>query len=344
MSDISVIEALQKFVKQLESDKNQLSPAQNEKATILINSFNPGLLQKATHSLEQLSNGLLSTLNSESAVDDKIKSLSYFMAESYAEVFFTSGSFPSGPASTFLAKYLEENANSMSDNSSLMLLGRTIYNVLLNKHKTLSDSLDSKVDQNISKIEKANEDISKYVKDLNEARQQLNAYIQAADNLNSQLSFQVLSNAFESFSNNKDKEKRIYAILLYVVGTLLLLLPIAFSIINYIYNNKNIDIKSLYLAIPTATIEIILLFYFRVILKMFSSIKAQILQLNLRVSLLNFVQKYVKFKQIEKFDNMDKFESLIFSNLMSDSDKIPPTIDGLEQIAKVLAQAKKLSA
>ena len=93
----------------------------------------------------------------------------------------------------------------MGDESSLMLLGRTINNVMINKHKSIVSSIDAKLDSDISKIEKANEEIANYSKELNDSRQKLDAYIDAAENVKSQLSFQLLSKSFESFVRKKPK-------------------------------------------------------------------------------------------------------------------------------------------
>ena len=344
LSEITFFEEIQGVINSLQKEKDKLEPAINESITIFINGYNPGILQEATQTIEQLSSNMLSTLQSNVPLTEKYKSLRNFVAESYAEVFFTKGSIPYGPASIFLSTYLQENANSISDDSSLVLLARTINKELVAKHKYLETAIESKLDKNFIKVDKANEEIGKYANDLEKAKKDLDAYIESAENVKSQLSFQVLSNAFNVFYTNKNNEKRIYAALLYTIGILLVILPVCFSFVNYRYNNKTININSLFYAIPTVTIEILLLFYFRVVLKIFSSIKAQILQLSLRISLLNFIKNYVKFKDIEKIGNLDKFESLIFSNLVSDSDKIPSTVDGLDQLAKVLAQAKKFSS
>ena len=54
-----------------------------------------------------------------------------------------------------------------------------------------------------------------------------------------------------------------------------------------------------------------------------------------------FINMYVDFsKRNDNHESLSKFESLIFSNIIPDDKKIPSTLDGIEQIAKLINALK----
>lgn len=95
--------------------------------------------------------------------------------------------------------------------------------------------------------------------------------------------------------------------------------------------------------LPLISLEIILLYFFRVVLHNYKSIKAQVLQIELRQTLCQFIQNYADYsKEIKKGDPtaLEKFESLIFSGIISDAENLPSTFDGMDQIGKLLSSLK----
>lgn len=97
--------------------------------------------------------------------------------------------------------------------------------------------------------------------------------------------------------------------------------------------------------LPLIGLEIILFYFFRIGLQNYLSIKGQIVQLKLRMNLCQFVESYIDFvNNKDKGDKgqrkLEKFESLIFSNLVVNPDSIPITLDGIDQIAKTIKEIK----
>ena len=80
--------------------------------------------------------------------------------------------------------------------------------------------------------------------------------------------------------------------------------------------------------LPFVSIELISLYLFRVILTHYNSIKTQIMQLELRQTLCQFIQSYVEYaKEIKEKDgdSLEKFENLIFSSIqMCIRDRLSP--------------------
>jgi hypothetical protein len=97
-----------------------------------------------------------------------------------------------------------------------------------------------------------------------------------------------------------------------------------------------------YLIFPTLAIEIILIYFFRVVLSNYNSIKAQILQIELRRSLCQFIQSYADYaKEIndKSAGTLERFEQIIFSGIVSDPDKVT-TYDGIESLANMVKAIK----
>ncbi|EII3729117.1 hypothetical protein LG468_003962, partial [Vibrio cholerae] len=68
-----------------------------------------------------------------------------------------------------------------------------------------------------------------------------------------------------------------------------------------------------------------------------------IMQIELRQTLCQFIQSYAEYaSEIKAKDasSLEKFESLIFSGILSDAEKLPSTFDGLEQIVTMLKSLK----
>jgi hypothetical protein len=108
-------------------------------------------------------------------------------------------------------------------------------------------------------------------------------------------------------------------------------------------SGKTVEMNHLFILIPLFSIEIILIYFFRVILLNHRSIKAQLMQLELRQTLCQFIQSYTEYSSKIKASDasaLDKFENMIFSGVVSNSEKLPSTFDGIEQISKMLKSVK----
>ncbi|HHC4712740.1 hypothetical protein [Escherichia albertii] len=96
-------------------------------------------------------------------------------------------------------------------------------------------------------------------------------------------------------------------------------------------------------ALPFASVTLIFMYYFRVVLINHISLRTQIMQIELRKTLCQFIQSYSDYSSKIKKNNQDalsKFEDVVFSNIMLSDDKIPSTFDGIEQIASLINSLK----
>ena len=170
---------------------------------------------------------------------------------------------------------------------------------------------------------------------------QVNALKEQLDKLETGFNFVGLVDGFHKLSRQKLKEKRVAFISLLALGTLMLSPVIAELAFIYLNRAGLDDYKQvlLFALPPSLAIEILLIYFFRVVLVHFRSIKVQLLQLQLRAALCQFIQSYSTFAtDIKKKDAaaLEKFESQIFSGLISSEENLPSTFDGTEQLAKLI--------
>ncbi|MCH4995353.1 hypothetical protein I1A41_03875 [Pectobacterium carotovorum] len=155
--------------------------------------------------------------------------------------------------------------------------------------------------------------------------------------------FVSLYKGFNYLSTIKRKES-IFSLISTVLLGLLAVLPLFFEIYMLTKTNSNSLLDFFKPAtIPIITLTFIFIYYFRISLTNYQSIKSQIIQIELRKTLCTFIQKYSKYaKEMKTNDanSLEKFEAIIFSNIMPSEDKIPSTFDGIEQIAKLIESVK----
>lgn len=162
--------------------------------------------------------------------------------------------------------------------------------------------------------------------------------------------FVRLHQGFSNLATKKICESKKLIFLLFTIGVLILL-PICIElgvVLSKILSDEVLDLNHLILLIPLISLEIILIYFFRVVLLNYRSVKAQILQIELRQTLCEFIQSYVDYASAIKEKDKDKevlnkFENLIFSGLLSDPEKLPSTFDGLEHIATLIKNIKGTS-
>lgn len=151
----------------------------------------------------------------------------------------------------------------------------------------------------------------------------------------SNLNFVGLGKAFKQITKEKNTVKN--NIEGYLVGFFiaLIVIPILVGISFLCCGEPNY-----YICIPATTIELLLLYAFRLFYQQYMFVKSELLQVNLRHSLCAFIESYMEFKKDNKDNTVDLFEQLIFSNIISDEKKVPATVDGIESIANIIQAIK----
>ena len=190
-----------------------------------------------------------------------------------------------------------------------------------------------------SQIKLQKDVLSKFINDKKEAVDRLAKQLEQQKTA---FNFVGLSQGFESLLKAKKNSQTIVLSLLFFIGIFLFI-----PLFTYIELNQVKDLSGDFLNwkmfLPFVSIELISLYLFRVILTHYNSIKTQIMQLELRQTLCQFIQSYVEYaKEIKEKDgdSLEKFENLIFSSILSTPDKVPSTFDGLEQLSNLIKNLK----
>ncbi|HDR2475544.1 TPA: hypothetical protein ACW72U_000882 [Enterobacter ludwigii] len=182
---------------------------------------------------------------------------------------------------------------------------------------------DSILKENLAKSEKLNESL-----------------VMQANKFN----FVGLYKGFAELGDNKSKELKSAKYLMFILG-ILIPFPLLIEILTFAESGALLSgWSSMAKNIPILSLTLILVYFFRVSLLNFNSIRAQLIQIDLRKSLCQFIQNYATYAQEIREHNTEllvKFEEVIFSNIMPSEDKIPSTFDGIEQLTNLIGALKK---
>ena len=164
----------------------------------------------------------------------------------------------------------------------------------------------------------------------------------ALDSYRDDFNFVGLRQGFGELKKSKLKEKRNTVALL---SLLVIVMIIPFGVKFYYFFNPSVTIKfdaEFYIAL--AGFELLLMYFFRIVFLGFKSVQAQLLQIDLRMTLCQFIQSYATYaKEIKQEDAelLSRFEQVVFSSIVNSDDAIPSTFDGVDQLAKLVASVRK---
>lgn len=192
---------------------------------------------------------------------------------------------------------------------------------------------------NISKLEKIKQEVNQ---EFNYKAQEVQRLETSLKTYKEGFNFVGLSSGFSNLLSKKEKNNKISFTLLCVIGGVIIFLPLI-NIGIYIFSDaKFTDISWQQLLIGIG-LEFVLIYFFRVILNQYRAVETQIMQLELRLSLCQFIQAYAEYaKEIKANDKdaLEKFENLIFSSILSNDNNIPSTFDGMEQVTQLIKELK----
>lgn len=187
--------------------------------------------------------------------------------------------------------------------------------------------------------------INKFNNELSEKEQTVNSLKETLDKQETAFNFVGLYDGFNKLLKTKILESRILLSSLVTMG-IVMIVPLLCTIFGWLPVNILKDeetIPHLLKLVPFISLEVLLIYFFRVILQNYKSVKAQILQIELRQTLCQFIQNYADYsKDIKKDDPtvLEKFENLIFSGIINDAQNLPSTFDGMDQIGKLFSTIK----
>lgn len=211
--------------------------------------------------------------------------------------------------------------------------------------KALPSTDIAKVENFIITKDDALSKIESWKTEFEDKEQKVNALKEKLDTYTTAFNFVGLYQGFASLKEVKDKALVWANRRFYLLGSLLVLLPCS-ELIYFVFNMDSIENNPSiigFLAFPTISMLVILFYLLKVCLNNLYSIRSQILQLELRMTLCQFIQSYAENSKTLKENNkegFEKFENLIFSSIVSTDEKIPATFDGMEQLTNLLKSIK----
>lgn len=190
-------------------------------------------------------------------------------------------------------------------------------------------------------IKSSDEAIFKSNEDLSQREERVNALADKLKGYENAYNFVGLYQGFSNLKDDKVGERESTFKFLIFLGVCLVLMPFL-KLVGVIGHNDNL-IKEAFSFGALFAFELIVIYFFRIALQNYRSIKAQLLQIDLRMTLCQFINSYVEFaSDARKSDKelLNKFEQIIFSGIVTEDSGIPSTFDGLEQVAKIVESLK----
>lgn len=199
-----------------------------------------------------------------------------------------------------------------------------------------------------NEAEQLKEKIETLVNNADSSIKSLQEYDEKLKKYKSEYNFVLLSKAFSNLLKTKKAEYVTNHRSVIFFSSCLIATPL-FALLNHIYNFFPVEfnLNALFYFLPILSLELLFFYFMRLYYIEGKAIKAQILQIEQRLSLCEFIHDYVETKNnsgAEK-ESWSLFEKLIFSPIQVTSENIPSLLDGASSIAelagKVLSKDSK---
>ncbi|PJX61650.1 hypothetical protein CWM56_28430, partial [Klebsiella sp. E-Nf3] len=181
-------------------------------------------------------------------------------------------------------------------------------------------------------------DIEGLIKSASASVQSLAEYDDKLKQYKSEYNFVLLSKAFSNLLKTKKSEYVTNHRSVIIFSSWLIATPLL-ALLNHIYNFFPVEfnLNALFYFLPILSLELLFFYFMRLYYIEGKAIKAQMLQIEQRLSLCEFIHDYVETKNnsgAEK-ESWSLFEKLIFSPIQVTSENIPSLLDGASSIAEL---------
>lgn len=194
-----------------------------------------------------------------------------------------------------------------------------------------------------------NKKIEDWDKSINEKEMKVSELKTSLEQYKYGFNFVGLYAGFDSLESDYKSQKRTLFKSLLALGSaiIIFLMLDVFLIWLDVFDISKDFHKLIFVSVPILSIIFYLTYYFRILLSQHYKLKTQIAQIELRKTLCRFIQSYAEYSTEITKDNpraLEKFEQIIFSNIMENTEQIPNTYDGIEQILELIKGAKKIGS
>lgn len=200
--------------------------------------------------------------------------------------------------------------------------------------------------------EKLRSSVNDIIEKATSSVEYLDAVRKEADDLGARLTdikregnFKLLAKAFSTIRKEKKKEVNYAQFRVWSFIVLLILLPM--SLFFYLFfKDIPLDWSSSLHYLPLVSLELLFFYFMRLFYVEVKSLKSQLVQIDLRLNLCEFIYDYVETKDKTSHstkvdDSWKSFEALIFSPIQPNEDKIPSVMDGTDVLADLVGKVLK---
>lgn len=242
-----------------------------------------------------------------------------------------------------LSYYTKEYVASGSDTNPQIYYALTkmplqiMEQIYLNKYHDFKNNIDNEINGIIevmlpdkkAEIDKLKDDNDNYVKLLRGFKQEF--------------SFLALNQAFNKLEKSKQFARNSSLFILLFLAVIIVYIPYFYyeksflikqmsETFNLTLDNKDSSMSLFILfsgLIPMIFIESIFIYYFKIVLNKYNSITDQIVQLETKQAIMQFIESYINYKKDNniKHEEMSKFEEIIFSQISPNLKDIPSSPD-----------------
>ncbi|HBX5779121.1 TPA: hypothetical protein MH538_27225 [Klebsiella pneumoniae] len=189
-----------------------------------------------------------------------------------------------------------------------------------------------------NEAEQLKEKIETLVNNADSSIKSLQEYDEKLKQYKSEYNFVLLSKAFSNLLKTKKAEYVTNHNTVAFFSALLVVIPVG-ALLNHILEWYKVEFNFSALAyyLPILSLELLMFYFMRLYYIEGKAIKAQLLQIEQRLSLCEFIHDYVETKNnsgSEK-ESWSLFEKLIFSPIQVSSENIPSLLDGASSIAEL---------
>ncbi len=256
------------------------------------------------------------------------------------EMFLPSGKELSMEAKTIVSGVQSEISGFEGDHKSHM-----VYASYIMPANIIRTYLGRKEVKNFLDIDKKIDELHAFEKKwsdtIEEKTTSLETIEEKLDEYKTEYNFVGLHQGFSRLlKDKKDEAKNVFRSLI-ILGVVVLspLIAGAYLSVFRVSDGVSFDAEYMFTLASVISLEAILIYFFRLVLFNYRSVESQILQLEIRLTLCEFIQSYAGYsKDIKKDDSgaLERFENIIFGDLFLNPDKLPNAYEGIDQIGKLI--------
>ncbi|MDL4000635.1 hypothetical protein NQ130_16395 [Klebsiella quasipneumoniae] len=215
---------------------------------------------------------------------------------------------------------------------------RKIANDVSGYEEKFTNQIDSGTQKANEEIEKISVNLNELIDKSEDSQRDIKTYVDKLNEYKSEFNFVLLSKAFSKLLTTKQEEYRKNHNTITFFSALLVVIPVG-ALLNHILEWYKVEFNFSALAyyLPILSLELLMFYFMRLYYIEGKAIKAQLLQIEQRLSLCEFIHDYVetKNKSGSEKESWSLFEKLIFSPIQVSSENIPSLLDGASSIAEL---------